>query len=223
MKAPFVLIVFLCSVMMPLRVGAKQGAEEKKMSENLLIVPFGDIDARVLSKLARVLTQELGTTSTIAKPLEIPEGAYDAARRQYLSTRLLGAMRQRFADKSVRLLGVVDKDLYVPELNFVFGEADVHNRAAVISLVRLRQEYYGLPRDEELFFRRAITEAVHELGHTYGLMHCHDPHCVMFFSNRLADTDRKGYKFCERCTVRLRDAQRAEQSRIATHKPEKQK
>jgi archaemetzincin len=101
-----------------------------------------------------------------------------------------------------KVLGIVDHDLYVPELNFVFGEASPS--AAVISLTRLRQEFYNLPQDQSLFHKRTLTEAVHELGHTYGLGHCGNPKCVMFFSNSLIDTDRKGSKFCSKCKNNLR-------------------
>ena len=92
----------------------------------------------------------------------------------------------------------------VPGLNFVFGEADTLNGVALISLRRLREGFYGLPEDEGLLVERAIKEAVHELGHTYGLPHCGDPSCVMRFSNSLKDTDRKGRAFCPACRKRLR-------------------
>jgi len=98
-------------------------------------------------------------------------------------------------------LGIVNHDLYVPELNFVFGEASW--KAAAISLTRLRQEFYHLPENRSLFHQRILTEAVHELGHTYGLGHCENPRCVMFFSNSLMDTDRKGPAFCARCKSKL--------------------
>jgi archaemetzincin len=81
-------------------------------------------------------------------------------------------------------------DLYVPRLNFVFGEADPQRGVAVFSLARLHTP------DRDRFVHRAATEAVHELGHTYGLTHCNDPHCVMWFSNTLAETDRKGTGLC---------------------------
>ncbi|MBI5187681.1 MAG: archaemetzincin family Zn-dependent metalloprotease [Nitrospirae bacterium] len=100
-----------------------------------------------------------------------------------------------------KVLGIVDHDLYVPQLNFVFGEAG--RKMAVISLTRLRQEFYGLSEDRGLFHKRTLTEAVHELGHTYGLGHCRNPRCVMFFSNSLMDTDRKGPEFCLGCGGRL--------------------
>jgi archaemetzincin len=103
-----------------------------------------------------------------------------------------------------KILGIVDHDLYVPQLNYVFGEAS--QKAAVISFTRLRQELYDLPKNQSLFYKRALTEAVHELGHTYGLGHCDNSRCVMFFSNGLIDTDRKGSEFCSKCKSNLRKA-----------------
>jgi len=94
-------------------------------------------------------------------------------------------------------------DLYVSSLNFVFGLADQENRRAIIALPRLRQSYYGLPDDTDLFKQRALKEAVHELGHVFGMRHCDDRRCVMAFSNSLADTDCKSHDFCSRCRRQL--------------------
>jgi archaemetzincin len=128
--------------------------------------------------------------------------AYDPERKQYLSSELLGSLKKS-TEEEARLVGITEVDLYVPRLNFVFGEADVLSGTAIVSLCRLRQEYYGLAPDEALSMERATKEIVHELGHTFGLGHCPNSKCVMHFSNSLADTDLKGANFCSKCRPRI--------------------
>ena len=94
-------------------------------------------------------------------------------------------------------------DLYVPDLNFVFGEADTYSGVVLISVIRLRQEFYGLRPDKKLFKERAVKEAVHELRHVCGLDHYTHPDCIMYFYNSISDTDRKGPGFCRLCKERL--------------------
>jgi archaemetzincin len=108
-----------------------------------------------------------------------------------------------------RTLGVADVDLFAPRLNFVFGEAILLGSVAVISLARLRPEFYGQPPEPEALERRAIIEALHELSHTLGLGHCPRAHCVMRFSNCIEHTDQKGFAFCERCAEVIHGALRA--------------
>lgn len=131
--------------------------------------------------------------------MAVPKGAFDARRGQYHSSAILGELLARKPVNAFRLLGVIDHDLYVPRLNFVFGEADLQGGVAVISPARLREGFYGRRENAALFRSRTIKEAVHEIGHTLGLDHCPDPRCVMAFSNSLDDTDRKGADFCDRC------------------------
>ncbi len=168
----------------------------------ILLISVGKVDRSILERLRNDLGKVFNQEVSIGKELPEPQHAYHKKRNQYFSTRILKTlMEQNEFTSFEKILGVVDRDLYVPELNFVFGEAS--ERAAVISLTRLRQEFYHLPEDRALFQKRALTEAVHELGHTYGLGHCRYPHCVMFFSNSLRDTDRKGPHFCEGCKAKL--------------------
>ena len=101
-----------------------------------------------------------------------------------------------------RLLGVTDLDLYIPILTFVFGEAQLGGKSAVVSYHRLRQESYGLPADTDILANRLLIEAVHELGHTLHLTHCHDYRCVMAASHAVEWIDIKDSGFCEECLSR---------------------
>ncbi len=162
-------------------------------------MPFGVIDPDVLGSVARAIREVCQCETVVGEPAPVPEKTYNARRKQYHATRILQIMEAQKPDWCDFTLGMIDEDLFVPELNFVFGEADVLARIAVIGLPRLRQEFYGFAPDQELFLLRAAKEAIHELGHTYGLGHCPDRKCIMHFSNSLRDTDAKEPRFCVVC------------------------
>jgi archaemetzincin len=124
--------------------------------------------------------------------------ALDARRAQYHSTAILQHL-ERTCDPDVRVLAVAAHDLYVPVLTFVFGEAQLDGNCAVVSMARLREEFYGLPPRPELLRERLVKEAVHELGHTFGLRHCPDWRCVMASSHAVERLDVKEAEFCARC------------------------
>jgi archaemetzincin len=101
------------------------------------------------------------------------------------------------------VLGITERDLYVPVLSFVFGQAQLRGRAAVVSLARLRPEFYGMPPDDELLAGRAVKEALHELGHVLGLVHCLDRSCPMSLSVGLSEIDAKTAEPCPSCSALL--------------------
>lgn len=105
-------------------------------------------------------------------------------------------------ERSAKILAMVDA--YSNGLNFVFGEAHRGGGVGAVYLSRLRQEFYGFSPDTRLFRQRIIKEAVHELGHVFGLLHCEKRSCIMHFSNSLRDTDFKDPYFCNRCNGLLR-------------------
>jgi archaemetzincin len=155
----------------------------------LQILPIGEIDDTSL----RILVARIGQIYyyvELLKPIKQIESAYNGNRNQYLSDEFLSRVKQLPGD---HILGVTNVDLYTPELNFVFGQAQLPGKAAVISLARLRDDKH------ELYYDRMIKEAVHEIGHTLGLRHCPDVFCVMHFSNSLKETDIKGDYYCQKC------------------------
>ncbi len=170
--------------------------------ETMHIVPIGACDLKFLRVIADTLTDTFRFTVRIEPGISLPRGVYNAQRKQYHSSGLLDVLRRMKKGKA-RVLGVTDVDLYVPGLNFVFGEADSQTGMAVISMSRLREEFYGHPPNTELLYARTIKEAIHEIGHTYGLDHCPHRLCIMHFSNSLQDTDAKGPGFCTFCKKRL--------------------
>jgi archaemetzincin len=164
----------------------------------ITLIPICQLDEEFPNALRQSLEKVIGQRVRIAQRIALPWDSWNPDRGQHLSSLIL-AILAPLPYSGDRVLGVTDVDIYATGLNFIFGEADYIGRKALISIHRLRQEFYGLPRDEKLFQRRALKEAVHELGHTYGLGHCPDSTCVMYFSNRLSDTDFKEWEFCPFC------------------------
>jgi archaemetzincin len=111
--------------------------------------------------------------------LGLPEGAYDRTRGQYQSVEFMKTLARSRPSDAARILGVTEVDLVIPMLTFVFGQAQLNGPVAVLSLCRLRQEFYGLRGEEGLLRERVVKEALHELGHTFGLTHCLEPKCAM--------------------------------------------
>ena len=167
---------------------------------------MGQVDPDVIAKIQESLGMTLPehTFAQVSEPTPLPAEACDEEREQYLSNIILAKIHS-YADSvsADRILGVVDVDIYMPPLNFVFGQAESPGKVALISLWRLRPEFYKRKPDLELFMERSTKEAVHELGHTLGLKHCSNPFCVMYFSNSVFETDRKQSLFCNKCYLGL--------------------
>ena len=158
-------------------------------------------DKDIISTLENTLSEEFNASIVTASPIkEISNRLFDKQRKQWKSNHILQWLLYMYKpSKSRKILAICDFDAYSGHLNFVFGEAYVEGSISAIYLPRLRQEFYGLKPDESLFYQRIVKEAVHELGHGFGLNHCKNIKCVMHFSNSLSDTDIKSNHFCIVC------------------------
>jgi archaemetzincin len=167
----------------------------------ITLEPVGDVAGETMERLKDRVGSIFHCAVETGAGLGDLAQAYDPERKQYDSSKLLASLGE--AKREERVVGIADVDLYVRRLNFVFGEAGTSSGTAIVSLCRLRPEYYGLEPDQALFLERATKEIVHELGHTFGLEHCADNRCVMHFSNSLADTDVKEVYFCDKCRPKI--------------------
>jgi archaemetzincin len=167
------------------------------------LMAVGSVPPAMMEFLQEGLRRELGADVRLGESLPMPASC-PVGRKQYSAEPFLEVLAAARPPGQELVLGVTGVDLTYENLNFVFGLADAQMRCAVISLARLYPEFYGQPRDPRLFKERALKEAIHEIGHLMGLHHCSDPNCVMFFSNSIVDTDRKGPGFCQKCRELLR-------------------
>jgi archaemetzincin len=165
----------------------------------LQLLPIGDVERRHLDDLRAMLAKHFCLAIEVLPAALNPEFAYHAERQQYHSSEILARMQDHVRNGCWRLLGVTANDLYIPILTFVFGEAQMAGKCAVVSLHRLRQEFYGLPDDPKLLRERLLKESVHELGHTMELTHCDDYTCVMAASHAVEWIDLKDPHLCSVC------------------------
>jgi archaemetzincin len=173
----------------------------------IYLLPLGSADHKLVRALRSPLKETFRAEVGIHEINIDVEQFYDRERVQYNSTEILKHLQgvharmfhTGFASSS-KTLAIASEDLFVPIMTFVFGEAQLGGEVAVVSYHRLQNELYGLPRDPELLFQRLLKEAVHELGHSYGLVHCTTQECVMHTSTYVEDIDLKGSTFCQQCS-----------------------
>ncbi len=131
------------------------------------------------------------------------DSAYDQGRRQYNSSQILLQLIRTAPPDTAKILGVAAVDLFIPILTYVFGEAQLGGIGALVSTHRLNSRLYGLPENEQLLRERLIKESIHELGHTYGLLHCATPGCSLNASTYVEDIDQKSDQVCPACRARI--------------------
>jgi len=172
----------------------------------LQLLPVGKLHGGLLANLAPAMAKAFGMPCEVVSPGLDPKFAFHREREQFHSSEILARMQSLVTPQTWRILGVAAVDLYIPILTFVFGEAQVGGACAVVSLHRLRQEFYGLPEDQNLLRDRLLKECVHEVGHTLNLTHCDDYRCAMAPSHAVEWIDLKESSLCSACHGRIFDS-----------------
>ncbi len=165
------------------------------LSKESLLIPLQERINSIFHQETKILSINIDYSAT-----------YDNYRNQHNSSLLLAELIASKPRDTLRILGVTDIDLFIPILTFVFGEAQLNGPAAVVSIHRLENQFYGLSKNNQLLVERLDKEAIHELGHTFGLRHCRNDLCVMKASTYVENIDLKPHTFCQSCLKIYRES-----------------
>jgi archaemetzincin len=169
------------------------------------LVALGPVDPKILRRLRTAIAKILPLSVQLLRPRPLPPHLYHVTRGQYHSNQLLEYLLAENNPKIFRILGITAVDLYIPILTFVFGEAQLEGKAAIISIFRPRGDAGGAIPPQDVLLKRLIKLSLHELGHTFGLGHCRQEACLMGFSSNLEKLDQNHLAFCKYCQVLLTD------------------
>lgn len=172
--------------------------------KNITLISFGYFEEDFLRNIAESVKQEFSYSVNLKDGhIDLSE-FYDPVRRQYNGTKLLREIESAYSSETEKTLGLFSVDLFIPILTYIFGQAFLNGKTGIASLFRLNNERYGIEIDDKLVLERFRKEVIHELGHTFGLIHCHIPTCVMRSSTYVEDIDQKSAGLCLRCRNEIR-------------------
>jgi archaemetzincin len=172
----------------------------------LCLATAGVVGADVLDAVEDAISERLSLAVSRRPLLVDPIGAWDPVRGQYSSVAIMRRALAAVPPGAARLLLVTEVDIFVPVLSFVFGHAQLDGPVAIMATARLRQAFYGMEADAGLEIMRARIEALHEVGHTFGLTHCLDRACAMSLATTVEHVDRKVDGYCPGCSALVREA-----------------
>ena len=167
--------------------------------KGILLFSHGQFETEFLEKLAHDVEIEFGMPVQITTMYTDISAFFDASRRQYDANRLLKILGSESKSDALKTIGLFQVDLFIPILTYIFGQAVFKGRTGIASVYRLKNEQYGLPQNNALLFQRFRKVVIHELGHTFGLIHCHVPSCVMRSTTYVEEIDQKKHHFCKKC------------------------
>lgn len=169
------------------------------------LVPFGEVPEIALKVIAAHILDFINLPSQILPLLENPEYALDERRYQYDAGIIIEALESMSFKDYVKVVCVLDLDLFIPIFTHVFGEAKQGGKFALVSLFRLGKNPDGSSLLPSLVYERAVKVALHELGHLFDLLHCEHKRCLMHFSGSIKELDEQSPYLCRYCSIYLQD------------------
>jgi archaemetzincin len=167
------------------------------------LVSHGRFEKDFLERLANDVRLVFGKPVLVEQFHHDIASHFEPARKQYNANRLLQIVHAEYATEGIKTMGLFRVDLFIPILTYIFGQAQYKGNAGIASVFRLRNEQYGMKGNDQLLYERFRKVVIHELGHTFGLIHCHVPICVMRPGTYVEDIDQKKQLFCNKCKDEL--------------------
>lgn len=175
-------------------------------NKGITLVAHGRFGKEFLARLANDVQLVFGIPVKVAPFFHDIAPYFNPERKQYDANKLLQLVHFEYAKEAYKTIGLFQVDLFIPVLTYIFGQAQYRGNAGIASVYRLRNEQYGMAGNDELLFERFRKVVIHELGHSFGLIHCHVPVCVMRPGAYVEDIDMKKHLFCNKCGVELAKA-----------------
>jgi archaemetzincin len=172
--------------------------------EKITLIPINGVESDLCERLAPCLEERFFHKFAVEKPLTLSPTQANSIRRQFFLNTVFNRMLAAYPARDGLLLGIMGSDLYKTSHNFIFSDASETDRVAVVSTFRLNPEFYNEPANDAALFNRTLKECVHALGHSFGLKHCYNTRCGMYYSHSIYDTDAKLTYFCDTCDKRVR-------------------
>jgi archaemetzincin len=165
----------------------------------ILLISHGQFEKDILEIIAEDVNKEFNYPIKFKNSRADLNEFYDPTRRQYDGNKIVRSLDTLSEPETLKIIGLFEVDLFIPILTYIFGQAIFKGKTGIVSIYRLKNELYGMKKDEALLLNRLKKVVIHELGHTFGLAHCHLPNCVMRSSTYVEDIDQKKYNLCSSC------------------------
>jgi archaemetzincin len=171
--------------------------------KNILLISHGHFEGTFLEKVAEEVNREYQFLVLVKECHSDLSEFYDPTRGQYDGNKLLKFVDSNSSSGTLKTIGLFRIDLFIPILTYIFGQAVFKGSTGIASIYRLRNEQYGIKRDDNLLLERFGKVVIHEVGHTFGLVHCYVPNCVMRSSTYVEDIDQKDNHLCAKCKMEI--------------------
>ncbi len=191
------------------------GLSQKR--RQIYLLPLGNqtpLDSQILHLTAEYLEAFFGQNVIVQHAImdlenSIPEGSQRTHHQEYqIHTRfvLYDILQKNLPSDALTYVALSSVDLYPdPKWNFVFGEATLRRRVAVVSSYRHKIIWGNLPKKQQFAKTalRVLKTTTHEIGHTFSMRHCVAYHCLMNGSNNQRESDRQPWHLCPICSEKL--------------------